>query len=235
MVEVLEPGEPIDPARVVEFVEGLAKAPFKAVATILLGSDHVQPCPVCRRRGTRLDVLDRAGRCYGRCGKVTLAQLFDIIYRPVEPPEGPRAATGRPQGDRAEAPPACKAGSQTSREIPRDHGRVRRGGPGRDGRDRPRTGASRRGHSIMAPGVPRPEAGVDAPRQPARPIRLGPVVGDRTRQIIWGVTPEGAFVDGMTLDGFLAQAGQILADSGRLYKFGNTIVLRDRRGRATSG
>jgi hypothetical protein len=50
------------------------------------------------------------------------------------------------------------------------------------------------------------------------------VVGDHARQIIWGVTPQGAFVDGQTLDNFLAQAGQILRDSGRLYKFGNTIA-----------
>ena len=55
--------------------------------------------------------------------------------------------------------------------------------------------------------------------------QTGPGVGDHARQIIWGVTPQGAFVDGQTLDGFLAQAGQILAESGRLYKFGNTLAL----------
>jgi hypothetical protein len=55
--------------------------------------------------------------------------------------------------------------------------------------------------------------------------QIGPVVGDHARQIIWGVTPQGAFVDGQTLDGFLAQAGQILAECSRLYKFGNTIAF----------
>ena len=54
--------------------------------------------------------------------------------------------------------------------------------------------------------------------------QAGPAVVDHARQIISGVTPVGSFVDGQTLDGFLAQAGQILAGSGRLYKFGNTIV-----------
>src|SRR5262249_30670832 len=70
IVEVLEPGEPVDPASVLEFVEGLARTPFRTVAMCLLGSEHVRPCPVCRRDGTHLDVLDRAGRCYGRCGNV---------------------------------------------------------------------------------------------------------------------------------------------------------------------
>jgi hypothetical protein len=85
VVEVLEPGEPIDPACVIAFVEGLAGAPFRTVATILLGSDHVQPCPICRRDGTHLDVLDRMGKCYGHCGRVSLAQIFDTIFKPVEP------------------------------------------------------------------------------------------------------------------------------------------------------
>jgi hypothetical protein len=85
VVAVLEPGEPIDPAGVIAFVEGLAKAPFKTVATILLGSDHLRPCPICLLDGTHLDVLDRVGRCYGRCGDVSMPQLFDAIYKPLEP------------------------------------------------------------------------------------------------------------------------------------------------------
>ncbi len=54
--------------------------------------------------------------------------------------------------------------------------------------------------------------------------QFGPLVGDHSRQIVWGVTPVASFVGGMTLDGFIAQALQILRDSGRIYKFGNTIV-----------
>jgi hypothetical protein len=58
-----------------------------------------------------------------------------------------------------------------------------------------------------------------------RAYQIGPVGGDRERQIIWGVTPQGAFVDGQTLDNVLAQAGHVLAGCGRLYKFGNTIAF----------
>ena len=85
VVEVAEPGEPIDAACVIAFVEGLARAPFKTVAMILLGSEHLQPCPICRRDGTHLDILDRAGKCHGHCGNVNLARVLDTIYKPLEP------------------------------------------------------------------------------------------------------------------------------------------------------
>ena len=75
----------IDPVNVVEFVKGLARAPVKTVVMILLGAEHVRPCPVCRRDGTHLDVLDRAGKCYGHCGRITLAQILNTIFKPIEP------------------------------------------------------------------------------------------------------------------------------------------------------
>ncbi len=54
--------------------------------------------------------------------------------------------------------------------------------------------------------------------------QIGPAFGDHARQIVWGVTPDGSFVDGMTLDGFIAQAGQIFRNSGRIYVYGNSTV-----------
>ncbi|WP_165253433.1 hypothetical protein [Paludisphaera soli] len=96
-VEVIAPGEPVDPSRVVEFVEGLAAAPFRTVATILLGADRFQPCPACRGEGTRLDVLDQFGWCYGGCSKVSLERLFDLVYRPEPRSEKPRAGAGEPR------------------------------------------------------------------------------------------------------------------------------------------
>ena len=99
-VEVLRPGEPIDPGAVGAFVERLLKAPFRTVATILLGDERVLPCPVCRGEGTRLDVLDHAGMCYARCGKVTLAMLFDCVFRPLP--------TARKAGEEGAVEPASK-------------------------------------------------------------------------------------------------------------------------------
>jgi hypothetical protein len=78
-VEVLAQGKPAEPRAVEEFVRRLQKAPFREVALPLLGETRVSPCPVCRGEGSRLDVLDWAGMCYG-CGKVTLAQLLNAAY-----------------------------------------------------------------------------------------------------------------------------------------------------------
>lgn len=55
--------------------------------------------------------------------------------------------------------------------------------------------------------------------------RMGPVVGDRERQVIWGVTPSTSFVDGMTLDGVIARSVEVLTGCGRVFRYGNTIVL----------
>lgn len=82
VVEVLHEGEPVDPARIVEFVGELAGAPFKAMAAILLGPDEGQACPICRSPGNRLGALDRVGKCY-RCGNVTLEALFEAILLPA--------------------------------------------------------------------------------------------------------------------------------------------------------
>ena len=90
-VELLRPGAPIDPAHVVPFVTELADAPFRVVATVLLGADVVEPCPLCRAPGSRLSVLDRVGMCY-HCDKVTLERLFDAILA-VSPVEADDADT----------------------------------------------------------------------------------------------------------------------------------------------
>src|SRR5262245_4496351 len=57
-----------------------------------------------------------------------------------------------------------------------------------------------------------------------RDFRIGPDVGDRERVVIWGVSDKGVFVDGRTADGFLARAGEVLLESGRVYRYGNSIV-----------
>lgn len=85
VVEVLREGQPIDPAEVETFVARVARAPFREVALPLLGGrERVSPCPLCERPGSRLDVLDRQGRCYGVCGKVTLEALLDRALLPRE-------------------------------------------------------------------------------------------------------------------------------------------------------
>jgi hypothetical protein len=83
-VETLKVGDAVEPKAIVEFMARLVKAPFKEVALILMGSEHVSPCPVCRGEGSRLDLLDFVGKCYGGCDKVKAAQVYDLVYRPIE-------------------------------------------------------------------------------------------------------------------------------------------------------
>lgn len=55
-------------------------------------------------------------------------------------------------------------------------------------------------------------------------ISHGPCSSDRKREVIENVTPGGAFTNGMTLDQFVHQAGEILAKSGQIYSFQHEIV-----------
>src|SRR3954452_17914290 len=54
---------------------------------------------------------------------------------------------------------------------------------------------------------------------------LGPAALDANREIIMGVTPQGVFVDGMTAQHFIAKATKISKDSGRVYRWGNSICF----------
>jgi hypothetical protein len=114
-VEVLRAGEPIDPEAVEAFVRGLLEAPFRTIATILLGDDRVLPCPVCRGEGSRLDVLERCGKCYARCGDVNLTMLLDCIFKPFEPapqPGGGEAVRSTSPRRREPRPTAKKSASK---------------------------------------------------------------------------------------------------------------------------
>ena len=81
IVKILRAGEPVDPQVVEKYIATLAASPFCEIALPLLGQQRVSPCPVCRAAGSRLDVLDHLGMCYGNCGKVKLPELFDVVLQ----------------------------------------------------------------------------------------------------------------------------------------------------------
>jgi hypothetical protein len=54
-------------------------------------------------------------------------------------------------------------------------------------------------------------------------FKRGPAATLRQREVIVGVTAHGSFVGGMTVDGFIARASQILLESGRIYRFDDTL------------
>jgi len=97
-VRQLRAGRPVLPEAVSAYVAQLAQAPFREVAQVLLGETRVTPCPVCRGPNTRLDLLDRGGRCYGGCGDVDLGLLYECVLQsaPADPPAAKKKQTGKP-------------------------------------------------------------------------------------------------------------------------------------------
>ncbi len=81
-VRLLRAGETVSPDDVLGLCKKAIASPFGTVAGLLYGDTRISPCPICQADGSRLDVLDRWGMCYGRCGKVGLGRLFDRFMRP---------------------------------------------------------------------------------------------------------------------------------------------------------
>jgi hypothetical protein len=107
VVEVLRPGQSVDPVRVEAFVRQMDAAPFRSVANFLLGQERVEPCPICLRPGSSLGVHDRGGTCY-TCGPITLEKLYEVAYRASNNAGGPGEADGEDKQVRAEAAPRRK-------------------------------------------------------------------------------------------------------------------------------
>ncbi len=81
-VTLLAQGEPVSSDEVVVLYDEMRQAPFKLVMQNLFGINRIKPCPVCNKAGSELTALDRVGQCYGSCGKVMLAQLYDLVLTP---------------------------------------------------------------------------------------------------------------------------------------------------------
>ena len=92
-VEILKPGAPVAVKVVEDYLTRLQRAPFREIALPILGAERFQPCPVCGRANSRLDVLDHIGKCYNGCSKITLDKLYDCILQPVKPENGSGGAT----------------------------------------------------------------------------------------------------------------------------------------------
>jgi hypothetical protein len=80
-VQLLHCGELVSSEDVVALSDSACASPFKTVARLLFGDEHIKPCPVCNGPSRRLDALDYVGNCYGGCGKVSIGQLYDVFLR----------------------------------------------------------------------------------------------------------------------------------------------------------
>lgn len=80
-VKLLHKGQPVPAEDVVGLFNEARSSPFRTIARLLFGDDHVMPCPVCNAPDSKLDALDFVGKCYGGCGKVRIDQLFDVLLK----------------------------------------------------------------------------------------------------------------------------------------------------------
>jgi hypothetical protein len=117
VVEQLRAGRSVSISEVEDYLAEVAKAPFRQVACVLFGRDRVSPCPFCRKERSRLDCLDWFGKCYQRCGKITLAQVFNLIYADPE--------TSTPDAAGVPASSAISNGAVQSRTSPTQTGQER--------------------------------------------------------------------------------------------------------------
>ncbi|MBA4192399.1 MAG: hypothetical protein C0467_30900 [Planctomycetaceae bacterium] len=81
-VRLFHKGEAVSPDDVLALCKQAVTRPFATVAGLLFGVTRITPCPVCEKEGSRLDVLDHVGMCYGGCGKVSLGRIFDLFLKP---------------------------------------------------------------------------------------------------------------------------------------------------------
>jgi hypothetical protein len=116
-VEALREGSPIDPQRAREFIAELKAAPFRVIARILLGDDHISPCPICSRERSRLSVLDHGGKCYG-CGTITVETLYDAVLAGAAEAGAEEDTAGRQPRRRPK--PSRKAVRNSTRRVDAD-------------------------------------------------------------------------------------------------------------------
>ena len=187
VVAVLEPGEPIDPRAVIEFVAGLARA---------------APSGPWRRSCSAPSISSPA-RSAAATGPTSTSSIARAGATATAAASAWRGSSTRSTGPSSRPKPPVPTSDRVIRDDP---------GAGAASPRRRSIQERRPDHGF--PGVSRTDPGVDAPRQPARlsgrPGGRRPRPPDHQRR-----HPSSDHSStGQTLDGFLAQAGQILAGSG---------------------
>jgi hypothetical protein len=82
VVRLLRKGQPVPVEEIIALFKETRSRPFRTIAQLLFGQEHITPCPVCALADSRLNVLDHKGSCYGHCGTVRISQLFDVFLKP---------------------------------------------------------------------------------------------------------------------------------------------------------
>jgi hypothetical protein len=124
-VEKLKDATHIPPVAVSAWAEDVARRPFLAIGLILFGEPKLNPCPYCGADGSRLDLGDFLGFCYGPCQRVPLRRLHEPFFRGEEagrpPPPGAPAsghAAATLSGASGQVGETCDAGRSAPTVLP---------------------------------------------------------------------------------------------------------------------
>lgn len=79
-VAQLKAGEAVPREDLDALCADLTERPFRHFVTVLTGDSQISPCPICRTPGTTLESLNYVGKCYAKCGQVTLDQLLSEVF-----------------------------------------------------------------------------------------------------------------------------------------------------------
>jgi hypothetical protein len=125
-VRTLRAGQPIDADAVEKYAERISLAPVREIAGVLLGSNRITPCPVCREPKSELSLLDRSARCYRGCGNVDLASILDTVYAQVPAAADVSATsatlpeqTGQGESHRGQVPATLQKAKKKKRRLTR--------------------------------------------------------------------------------------------------------------------
>jgi hypothetical protein len=77
-VELLHAGESVTADELIELADRMIQQPFRTVLKILSGAEQVTPCPRCGKES--LAALDHVGHCYGCKKRVSLTDLYEVVF-----------------------------------------------------------------------------------------------------------------------------------------------------------
>ena len=72
-------GTPITKHELVGLYIRMASRPFDTVLQVITDQKRLEPCPICKAEGSSLVADHECGFCDGRCGEVSLGQLYDLV------------------------------------------------------------------------------------------------------------------------------------------------------------
>jgi hypothetical protein len=107
VVATLKPGVPITGEMLETWAKDVRAKPFETIGLPLFGARRIAPCPYCGAAGSRLDLGEVEGLCYGPCRRVNTSRIFEPFIKPIPSLPGKTAA-----------PAKRRSGAKDKKDVP---------------------------------------------------------------------------------------------------------------------